>query len=172
MRSTTDEIVQTLHFTNHKSKYQQEPWACLLACGLVAQHECSSTSSSKARLPGEPSTSSKAASAWAAPAIMLGTKSRCPGASRSVTLRWLVWKRVVATSTVTPLARSSGLSSSSQAQEKDALPACAASFSCLCTAFCDTYLQVSHGSRCCQTSVHKCQSVVRMFVQAFDSLEV
>ena len=73
---------------------------------------------------------------------MLGTKSRCPGASRRVTLRWLVWKRVVATSTVTPLARSSGRSSSSHAQEKEALPACPASFSCLCTVFWDTNLQV------------------------------
>ena len=37
--------------------------------------------------------------------IMLGTKSRCPGASSSVTLQWLVSKRVVATSTVTPAAQ-------------------------------------------------------------------
>ena len=146
--------------------------------------------------PGEPSTTRRAASACAAPAIMLGTKSRCPGASSSVTAWRLVSKRAVATSTVTPRARSSGLvcgsrdtvcqklqgektyrsalhhllgiacftacgamlllcgrckvekgpgpkfsanaakghlSSRSQAQEKEALPARAASVCCLCT---------------------------------------
>ncbi len=61
--------------------------------------------------PGEPSTTSRAASACAAPAIMLGTKSRWPGASSSVTACRAVSKRAVATSTVTPRARSSGLRS-------------------------------------------------------------
>lgn len=56
----------------------------------------------------------------AAPPIMFGTKSLCPGASSSVTLRFGVTKRAIATSTVTPRARSSGRSSSTQAQEKDA----------------------------------------------------
>ena len=59
--------------------------------------------------PREPSTTKSAASAWAAPAIILGTKSRCPGASSSTTACRGVLKRAVATSTVTPLARSSGL---------------------------------------------------------------
>ncbi len=93
---------------------------------------------------------------------MLGTKSRWPGASSSVTLRWLVWKRVVATSTVTPLARSSGLSSRSQAQEKDALPAWAASFSCLCTAFCDTYLHASYALNCQNSAECLCKLLCRM----------
>ena len=79
--------------------------------------------------PSEPSTTTRAASACAAPEIMLGTKSRCPGASRSVTRLLAVSKRASATSTVTPLLRSSGRSSSIQAHAKLALPI---SFACFC----------------------------------------
>ena len=93
------------------------------------------------RVPGEPSTNRRAQSACAAPAIMLGTKSLWPGASSRVTARWLVLKRDTATSTVTPLARSSGRSSSSQAHAKDPFPACAAACLLLCTCFWSTSLQ-------------------------------
>ena len=68
-----------------------------------------SSAGRKVRAPGDPSTTSRAASACAAPAIILGTKSRWPGASISVTAYRSVANRVVATSTVTPRARSSGL---------------------------------------------------------------
>ncbi len=51
---------------------------------------------------------------------MFGTKSRCPGASSSVTLKRGVTKRAMATSTVTPRARSSGRSARTQAHEKEA----------------------------------------------------
>mmetsp|Transcript_20652 Transcript_20652/g.57626 ORF Transcript_20652/g.57626 Transcript_20652/m.57626 type:complete len:401 (-) Transcript_20652:448-1650(-) len=97
------------------------------------------TSKPASKPPCDPSTSSKAASAAAAPPIMLGTKSRCPGASNRVTANLGVSKRVVATSTVTPRARSSGRSSNTQAQENDAFPATAASRWFLCTSFCETW---------------------------------
>mmetsp|Transcript_12694 Transcript_12694/g.32556 ORF Transcript_12694/g.32556 Transcript_12694/m.32556 type:complete len:220 (+) Transcript_12694:1116-1775(+) len=100
-------------------------WACSLVCPLPSKPD--------SKPPSEPSTSRSAASACAAPVIMFGMKSRWPGASSSVTLNLGVWNPDTATSTVTPRARSSGRSSSSHAQEKEALPACAASFWFLCT---------------------------------------
>mmetsp|Transcript_27356 Transcript_27356/g.87646 ORF Transcript_27356/g.87646 Transcript_27356/m.87646 type:complete len:208 (-) Transcript_27356:393-1016(-) len=69
---------------------------------------------------------------------MLGTKSRWPGASRSVTLRDGVVKWPIATSTVTPRARSLSRSSSSQAQEKEPLPISLAARSFLCTCLSST----------------------------------
>eukprot|EP00959_Pyramimonas_sp_CCMP1952_P237184 4957146-Pyramimonas_sp.AAC.1 len=51
---------------------------------------------------------------------MLGTKSRCPGASSRVTAKRCVANFAYPTSTVTPLARSSGRESSAHAHEKDA----------------------------------------------------
>ena len=75
------------------------------------------------------------------PAIMLGTKSWWPGASSRRTRRAGDSKKVEATSTVTPRARSSGRSSSSHAQAKEPLPAALASLSALWAAFWLTCLQ-------------------------------
>eukprot|EP00983_Pelagomonas_calceolata_P079575 1154747-Pelagomonas_calceolata.AAC.7 len=53
--------------------------------GCISNTAAPRTSKPASKPPCDPSTSSKAASAAAAPPIMLGTKSRCPGASNRVT---------------------------------------------------------------------------------------
>lgn len=68
-----------------------------------------------------------AKSAWLAPAIMFGMKSRWPGASRIVNLVLSVSKWFMAISTVTPLSRSSDVESITQARAKDDLPRLVAS---------------------------------------------
>ncbi len=68
------------------------------------------------------STTSSAESACAAPEIMLGIKSRCPGASSSVNVRCVVEKWSCATSIVTPRSRSSSEESSAHAYAKLPLP--------------------------------------------------
>lgn len=61
-------------------------------------------------------------STWAAPVIIFGMKSLCPGASSKWTRREGVWKRCCPTSMVIPRCLSSPVSSSTQAYANDPLP--------------------------------------------------
>ena len=67
-------------------------------------------------------------SALAAPAIISGTKSACPGASSIVRSCLVVLAILVPTSIVTPLSRSASSSSITQAKAKEAFPISAAKF--------------------------------------------
>lgn len=100
--------------------------------------------------PAAALTTSTAASACAAPEIMFGRKSRCPGASSSVTRCRAVSTCATATSVVTPRARSSACSSSTHAYANEPFPAAALS-------------ACSRRSRCAPTtpsSASRCPSVV------------
>lgn len=91
------------------------------ACSRVCP--CPSSPKPLSNAPEAPSTTSTAASAILAPLIMLGTKSRWPGASMSVNALRVVSNASRATSIVTPLLRSSSVASRAQACANDALPA-------------------------------------------------
>lgn len=80
------------------------------------------------KLPVLASMTRTAKSAWLAPAIMLGMKSRWPGASRMVKFVRGVENVLVAMSIVTPRRRSSVPWSNTQASAKEALPMDSASF--------------------------------------------
>lgn len=80
------------------------------------------------KLPVLASMTRTAKSAWLTPAIILGMKSRWPGASSMVNFVSGVEKLLVAMSIVTPRRRSSVPWSNTQASAKEALPMDSASF--------------------------------------------
>lgn len=69
-----------------------------VACSRV----CPASEKASSNSSGLAGTTSTAASACAAPVIMLGMKSLCPGASSSTNRRLRVSKKLVPTSIVTP----------------------------------------------------------------------
>eukprot|EP00962_Isochrysis_galbana_P005574 scaffold1504_cov111-Isochrysis_galbana.AAC.6 len=84
--------------------------------------------------PGAALSTNSIASACAAPATMLGTKSRWPGASSTLILRRSVWMKAVLTSIVTPRSRSSAPWSRRKAYLNELFPSAFASFSHRCKA--------------------------------------